>query len=222
MSFSEAIAALISVTRPSSVSPKPSEYTSSSASAVEHVIAADELRPEPSGTHELNAASKPCTPSKPALRNARAHAHRVSGPTVHAAGLKPIEVGLGDHIGGEVGNNAHAGVVTWRECYVGAVRQRDRQAESRVVVGVLADQVHAPGCGPHARRLLAVSLLEQFGRPRGASASFIGSMNSTDVMESPFNKYFGFQNVWDCYALYVYRAVSRRYRRGRARGTAVR
>ena len=72
MSFSEAIAALIKVTRPSSVSPKPCEYTSSSARAVEQVIAADELRPEPSGTHELNAASKPCTPSKPALRNAQA------------------------------------------------------------------------------------------------------------------------------------------------------
>ena len=44
----------------------------SSAKAVEQVMAAEELRPEPSGTQEENAASKPCTALKPASRNAQA------------------------------------------------------------------------------------------------------------------------------------------------------
>jgi len=35
-------------------------------------MAAEELRPEPSGTQEENAASKPCTASKPASRKAQA------------------------------------------------------------------------------------------------------------------------------------------------------
>ena len=42
------------------------------AKAVEQVMAAEELRPEPSGTQEENAASKPCTASKPASRKAQA------------------------------------------------------------------------------------------------------------------------------------------------------
>ena len=40
--------------------------------AVDQVMAAEELRPDPSGTQEENAASKPCTASKPASRNAQA------------------------------------------------------------------------------------------------------------------------------------------------------
>ncbi len=72
ISFSAITAASISVIRPSSLPPNPSPYTSSSASAVEQVIAADELRPEPSGTHELNTASNPRTWSNPASRSAQA------------------------------------------------------------------------------------------------------------------------------------------------------
>ena len=49
-----------------------------------------------------------------------------------------------------------------------ALRQRDRQAQAAVVVGVLADQVHPAGRGPHPGRRGAVRPLERGGHLLGA------------------------------------------------------
>ena len=74
------------------------------------------------------------------------------------------EVGFGNAFGVNVGNPAHLGVFTRLERDERAVRQCDRQAQTRVVVGVFADQVHTARCGPYASRLLTVGGTEQIGR----------------------------------------------------------
>ncbi len=130
-------------------------------------MAAEELRPDPSGTQETNAASKPLT-CETGLAKRPGHAGRVGGPAVHATGFEAVEVGFGNLVGRHVGDDADLGVFARLERDERAVRQRDRQAQARVVVGVLADQVHTARSGPHALGRGGVGVDEQLGRPRDA------------------------------------------------------
>ena len=93
------------------------------------------------------------------------HAGRVGGPAVHATGFEAVEVGLGNLVGRHVGDDADFGVLARLERDERAVRQRDRQTQARVVVGVLADQVHAAGSGPHALGRGGIHIDEQLRRP---------------------------------------------------------
>ena len=134
------------------------------------------------------------------------HTHRVSGPAFHTTGLQAVEVGFGDVFGVNVGNHAHLGVFTRLERDERAVRQCDRQAQARVVVGVFADQVHTARCGPYASRFLTVGGTEQIGR-----------VLHTLVVRERLNE---FNSSHWCFVLWVLLAFSLRYRLVRARGSA--
>ena len=134
------------------------------------------------------------------------NAYRVGGPAFHATGLQTIEVGFGNVFGINVGNHAHLGVFTRLERDERAVRQCDRQAQARVVVGVFADQVHTARCGPYASRFLTVGGSEQVGR-----------VLHTLVVRERLNE---FNSSHWCFVLWVLLAFSLRYRLVRARGSA--
>ena len=134
------------------------------------------------------------------------HAYRIGGPSFHAAGGQAIEVRFGDGIRRHVGNHAYLRVFARLQCDEGAMRQRDRQAQARVIVGMLADQVHtARGC-PYAGRLLSVDGLEQID----------GDLHALVVRErlNEFNI-----SHW-CVLMLVLVPVSLRCQSGRARGSA--
>ena len=134
------------------------------------------------------------------------NAYRVGGPAFHTTGLQTIEVGFGNVSGINVGNHAHLGVFTRLERDERAVRQCDRQAQARVVVGVFADQVHTARCGPYASRFLTVGGSEQVGR-----------VLHTLVVRERLNE---FNSSHWCFVLWVLLAFSLRYRLVRARGSA--
>ena len=104
-------------------------------------------------------------------------ASQVRGPVVsHLAGgplrADHIQVEDIDRLAGLRRNQANRPILTRRQHHVGAVRQRNWQARTTVVVNVLADDVDAPGRAPHTPRLVAKRVTEQVCGLRGP---FIGS-----------------------------------------------
>src|SRR5699024_9183283 len=67
-----------------------------------------------------------------------------------------------------VGDQSDPVVLAAAQCHVGAVFQGDGQAQPAVVVGVFADQVHSPGCGPDSVRGSGERLLEGGAGAAGA------------------------------------------------------
>ena len=92
------------------------------------------------------------------------NAYRVGGPAIHSPSFKSVEVRFGHLVRGHVGYHTHLRIFTRFQCDESTVRQRDRQAQARVVVGVFADQVHATRSSPYTRRLLTIGGTEQVGR----------------------------------------------------------
>ena len=100
------------------------------------------------------------------------NASQVRGPVVsHLAGgplrTDHIQVEDVDRLARLRRNQANRPILTRRQRHVGAVRQRNRQARTTVVVDVLADDVDATGRAPHAPRLVAECVTEQVCGMRG-------------------------------------------------------
>ena len=134
------------------------------------------------------------------------HAHRVGGPAIHSPSFKSVEVRFGHLVRGHVGYHTHLRIFTRFQCDERAVRQCDRQAQARVVVGMFANQVHTARCGPYASRFLTVGGAEQVGR-----------VLHTLVMRERLNE---FNSSHWCFVLWVLLAFSLRCRSVRAHGSA--
>ena len=87
----------------------------------------------------------------------------VSSPALHTASLQPVEARLLHIAGVELGDHANKIILARRQSNECAVRQGNRQAQAGVVIRVLADEVDAPWCAPHALWLLAESVGEKLG-----------------------------------------------------------
>ncbi len=121
---------------------------SANAASAAHSMAADEDRPAPSGTSEVSTRSAPADGVAGPLQRPD-HAGKVGVP----AGASGDELVLPELDGLVEVDRAEppASVGARSRCDVGGLRQRERQDEAVVVVGVLTDQVDAARCGPDSR-----------------------------------------------------------------------
>ena len=110
----------------------------------------------------------------------------VGGPARHAA-RGGVERDLDQAVFGIAAHADGVGVARC-ECHDGAVGQRNRQRETQVVVGVLADQVDA------SRREHIVTS-RQSSRRRWATLSGDTSLRNTSIADSEAARYFSLSAV---------------------------
>ncbi len=149
-SFSARTQARASSRRPSGLSPSPSPFRSSTASAVAHSNAADDDSPAPNGTVSTTARSSPAT-LVPGLPQRPEHPGRVPGPALGCAGADPVQLDLDDVRLGDAAH-PHPPVGARGRFDHRALGDREGQAQPVGVVDVLPDEVDPPRRRPAADR----------------------------------------------------------------------
>ena len=150
MTFSASTQRAASRARPSGEASRSRSKRSLAAAATAHSRAAELDSPAPKGTVESTTTSSPSTAQAVAAQRPE-DARDVGAP---AAGLLRGDVVEGDLDDAVLLGRRHPedAVVASGHGGIRPLRQRDRQAQATVVVGVLADEVDPARRRPHARR----------------------------------------------------------------------